>query len=216
MFKVNEKVDYWRPYDAQEPSRAQKLIRNWSGPFIVVKHNVNRPHQVVIKDPVEGWIKRVFINHIRHHRPRKDTAISRQQKRKLGEVPKDVPQEDDVDDGQNQEWDDEFDDDEFDDEPPTRTGLIHAGYVDVPARDLIPTAPEEDEDELFYDLPALEDAVDMTIQEDFEEEEEQVIDTPMAEVRVSKRALTSPEDNPRFKRTQAITESDLDSDAWSE
>ena len=74
FFKEGEKVDLWRPYYIKNPLASQRFARNWSGPYVVIKHDIEKPHLVTIKFGTKGDSRNVFVNHLRWH-GRKPTGL---------------------------------------------------------------------------------------------------------------------------------------------
>ena len=71
IFKKNQEVDLWRPYDMKNPAASRKLANHWSGPYKVFEHNLNTPHLVTIllENPQTRILdtRKVFVNHLRPH-----------------------------------------------------------------------------------------------------------------------------------------------------
>ena len=65
FFKEGEKVDLWRPYYIKNPLASQRFARNWSVPYVVIKHDIEKPHLVTIKFGTKGDSRNVFVNHLR-------------------------------------------------------------------------------------------------------------------------------------------------------
>ena len=183
LFKPGDLVDYWRPYDRTDPSRAQKLIRTWSGPYGVVTHDPAKPHRVIIRDTKSGSNLVVYISHVwRHRRPDPDLIGT-------PEVRQDEPE--------RVVFDHSDDEDDEMVQPRTlirpRPTLVPTGvYVDVPRDQL---------DIDFMDMPDLEP----------DEETEPMEPEPVAEtprVRMPKRTLQSP---PEESVNKAIRHESFDS-----
>ena len=67
FFNQGETVDLWRPYDIKNPLASRRFARYWSGPYVVLKHNPDKPHLVTIKIGNNGESRNVFVNHLRRH-----------------------------------------------------------------------------------------------------------------------------------------------------
>lgn len=188
IFQPGDQVDIWRPQDVN-PSRAQKMIRHWTGPYIVEKHDPEMPHRVTVK--VKDVLKSVYINHVRKHIPKKVQV-------KANELP--IPQpRPTVTYNDDDDSDDDYD--EIDDEPapltPMRIVWVPRGPINVAIQG--PRAqPVATPMEVVRDPPrgAMRTPPDVPM-------------TPV--MRQSKRVLTSPENIPDSKtaRTHSATEESI-------
>jgi len=68
-YKPGTLVDVWRPYDVKGADRSRKFTCYWSGPYKVLEHNYNRPHQVRIglAEGEDQWQRPVHVDHVRRH-----------------------------------------------------------------------------------------------------------------------------------------------------